>query len=163
MALIANSIPCPGTFDCGGSHMENLSGPTGFFKQLFTFHGEPGLQTNQPTLFILVILSIVCINILNATGMAITKFDSALTRQVAGVTYPFFLWLICMAIGWENFFWEQLLGYLILAGGSVIYNHIILIPQLQPPKTHDEIIDSEAYTSDAGNSLVAVEKEDDRR
>jgi hypothetical protein len=60
--------------------------------------------------------------------MAVTKYVNSLTRNVGIVTYPFIIWVTSILIGWEKFMVGQLIGYLVVCFGTLVYNEIIVLP-----------------------------------
>lgn len=62
--------------------------------------------------------------------MAITKFISSLARNVIGVSNPGLVWIASLAIGWETFNWLELVGFIVLCFGTLIYNEILVLPFL---------------------------------
>ncbi|KAL4465970.1 hypothetical protein ABPG74_004207 [Tetrahymena malaccensis] len=119
---IFNFVPCPSSIadDCPPN--QNLEDVSFFFKQVFTMDG------NQPALLILVLVGIILILFFNAISLAITKYVSSLARNVAQVCSPFFVWMGALVLKWETFLYGQLIGYLILAFGTLIFYEIIVIP-----------------------------------
>ncbi|KAL4470183.1 hypothetical protein ABPG74_011794 [Tetrahymena malaccensis] len=118
---IFTHVDCPSMIqDCPDGKMESVPG---FFDQVFTIEGE-----YQPTLLIVVILTIFAIFFLNGIALSITKYLSALTRSVVASVVPFAIWMATLALGWEEFNYIQLIGYIIITFGSLIYNEIINIP-----------------------------------
>ena len=41
------------------------------------------------------------------------------------------IWVVSMAIGWQNFFFLQLIGFFILITGMMLYNDIIILPAIK--------------------------------
>ncbi|EAR87419.1 nucleotide-sugar transporter (macronuclear) [Tetrahymena thermophila SB210] len=119
---IFNYVPCPSSIadDCPPN--KNLEDVPFFFQQVFTMEG------NQPALLILILFGIILILFFNAISLAITKYVSSLARNVAQVCSPFFVWMGCLILGWETFLYGQLIGYVILAIGTMIFYEIIVIP-----------------------------------
>ncbi|KAL4512016.1 hypothetical protein ABPG72_005018 [Tetrahymena utriculariae] len=117
---IFSYIPCPSNMDCPDGMMESV--PT-FFKTVFTMEGD-----DQPTLLIMVILSIFIIMLLNGLGLCVTKYASAMSRSLMGVLSPFLVWMITIGLGWDKWKVGQFIGYVVITFGVLIYNEIIVIP-----------------------------------
>jgi hypothetical protein len=72
-----------------------------------------------------VICSISCFN---ATGVAVTKYASAAQRSTVDTCRTLIIWLASLIIGWESFYWQELLGFFLLVGGTLCYNEIVILP-----------------------------------
>ncbi|EAS05516.1 nucleotide-sugar transporter (macronuclear) [Tetrahymena thermophila SB210] len=118
--LIFNFIPNPSSFEATPNN--KIEDFPNFIYQVFSFQNV--------ALFFLVLAGVVIIIILNGVGQAVTKYVSALARAVLGVTSPFLIWMFCLAVGWEDFKWYQLVAYFIITTGTLIYNEILVIPIL---------------------------------
>lgn len=68
-----------------------------FFHVTFTMEGD-----DQPTLLIMIILSIFVIMILNGIGLSVTKYASAMSRSLLGTLSPFLVWMITIGLGWDK-------------------------------------------------------------
>lgn len=72
-----------------------------------------------------IIISIACFN---ATGVAITKYASAPQRSTVDTSRTLLIWIVQMAMGQETFIWGQLVGFVLLVAGTLIYNEIWIVP-----------------------------------
>ena len=36
--------------------------------------------------------------------------------------------MISLAIGWETFYWQELIGFFLLVAGTLVYNEILILP-----------------------------------
>lgn len=72
-----------------------------------------------------IIVSIACFN---ATGVAITKFASAPQRSTVDTSRTLLIWIVQMAMGEETFIPLQLVGFVLLVLGTLIYNEIWIVP-----------------------------------
>ena len=64
----------------------------------------------------------------NWSGISTTKHASSLSRSTLQTTKTILVWVCSILIGWETFLWPQLIGFIILALGTMIYNEVIVIP-----------------------------------
>jgi hypothetical protein len=71
---------------------------------------------------------IVSIGCFNATGVAITKYASAAQRSTVDTCRTLIIWFVSIFIGWEKFYWQELIGFLLLVGGTLVYNEIYVMP-----------------------------------
>lgn len=102
------------------------------------------------------ILGIFSIATFNITGVTVTKYINALARSIGDVTRTILVWgiglLITITAGskYPNYKWElldggaialELLGFVVLVTGNLVYNQIIKIPGLTErpaPRPNDE-------------------------
>ena len=75
-----------------------------------------------------VIGTIVSISFFNFSGISVTKEMSATTRTVLDSIRTFVIWAFSLAIGWQTFSWLQLLGFLVLMVGMLLYNNVVIRP-----------------------------------
>lgn len=77
-------------------------------------------------------LGIICsISSFNAFGVAVTKNASAAQRSTIDTSRTVLIWiffLIYPGIGHEHFQALQLLGFVILVTGTLVYNEIVVVP-----------------------------------
>jgi len=74
--------------------------------------------------------NIVSIAFFNFTGVTITAKLSATTRMVLDSVRTLIIWIFSLIVGWQSFYWLQIIGFLILLAGTLIYNKIIKLPGL---------------------------------
>lgn len=71
---------------------------------------------------------IISIASFNATGVAITKYATAAQRSTVDTSRTLVIWCVSLALGWEQFLWPELIGFLLLVSGTLIYNEIYVVP-----------------------------------
>ena len=64
----------------------------------------------------------------NWCGISTTRYVGSLTRCVISTARNVLVWLISILLGWEVFLWPQLIGFVLLAFGTLLYNEIIILP-----------------------------------
>jgi len=64
----------------------------------------------------------------NFTGISTTKHASALARSTIAAARTLLVWGFSMAVGWEDFVWLQLIGFVFLLFGTLLYNEVLVIP-----------------------------------
>lgn len=74
--------------------------------------------------------NIFSIAFFNYFGVSVTKHMSAATRTVVDSLRTILIWGISLALGWEHFCWIEIIGFVILLSGNIIYNKVIKIPGL---------------------------------
>lgn len=110
------------------------------------------------------ILGVFSIATFNITGVTVTKYINALARSIGDVTRTILVWgvglLITVTAGskYPNYKWElldggaialELLGFVILVTGNLVYNKIIKIPGLteKPARQNDESLLSDTQVT----------------
>ncbi|KAG9392847.1 Solute carrier family 35 member SLC35F1/F2/F6 [Carpediemonas membranifera] len=79
----------------------------------------------SPALIFSISLSILSIAGFNVAGITITKRMSAGARATIDSCRTLFIWLISMALGWEDFHILMVFGFLILVWGTLMYNKVL--------------------------------------
>ena len=109
-------IPCYDEDLCSGDgHVEDF---TFAFKQL------PG----NGLLFFLFFAYIFSISFFNWSGISVTKKASSLARSTIDTSRTLFVWIIDLAARTETFDYLQLIGFLILVVGTLMYNEVLVFP-----------------------------------
>ncbi|CAG9330379.1 unnamed protein product [Blepharisma stoltei] len=80
-----------------------------------------GLLSNN-TLALIWICSMVSVAVFNWSGISTTQKSSALTRAIIDASRSLSVWLVSMILHWEEFLPLQLLGFLLIMLGTIIYN-----------------------------------------
>lgn len=114
---ITNNIPCDVTNKAACNINGKMEDVIGGLKGIF----ENGI------LLMWVIISMVSLGLTNYFAMSVTKVASALTRVVLSIATLVIIWAINLILG-EPFEWLQLVGFLILIFGNLVYQKIIKIP-----------------------------------
>lgn len=81
----------------------------------------------NPVIIVIAIGIIVSIGCFNVTGVATTKYASAAQRSTVDTSRTLFIWLFGLATG-EAWLWGQFAAFILLIGGTLIYNEIVVIP-----------------------------------
>jgi len=69
----------------------------------------------------------------NFFGISVTKAMSATTRTVLDSIRTFVIWIVSLAIGWQDFQYLQVIGFVLLLFGTCVYNRVFEIPGCRPP------------------------------
>ena len=83
------------------------------------------------TLWILMIVYIIFLALYNAFGVALTKYSSATVRTTIMISHTAAIWVFFIFYpgpGQETFQWMQLIGFIFLIIGILMYNEILIIP-----------------------------------
>lgn len=140
LVLIMSFVPCSfGSDACvfNSAGMPFVERPEAYFSAM----GYNGL------LLFFCILGVFSIATFNVTGVTVTKYINALARSICDVTRTVLVWIVGILVtvsagaNKPNYKWElidggaisiQLLGFLVLIAGNLVYNRIIKIPFLEP-------------------------------
>lgn len=121
----------------GGGNSSHYENPGMFFSQ-FAHNG---------VLAFLVILGVGTIAVFNICGVNVTKHISSLARSVIDVSRTLLVWIVALIVSftqsvgspfhWENTRWQaillELVGFVVLVFGNLVYNEIIVLPFAKPP------------------------------
>ena len=67
----------------------------------------------------------------NFFGLSVTKYASAAQRATLDISRTVLIWVFFLLYpgqGKETFYWLQLIGFVILVLGTLVFNEIIIIP-----------------------------------
>lgn len=95
-------------------------------------------------LLIAVIGSIFSIALFNFSGVTVTQQASAVARSTVDVSRTIIIWAFELAMGWNSFNSLQLVGFVVVAIGTMLYNRLIVVQMLEPsPEEAKGLIKSE--------------------
>lgn len=77
---------------------------------------------HQPLIILALLGNTVSIAFFNFAGISVTKEISATTRMVLDSLRTLVIWVVSLALGWEQFQGLQILGFIILLAGTALYN-----------------------------------------
>lgn len=108
----------------------------------------------HPSLLLSGVATVLAIALFNWAGMTITRRVSGATRATVDACRTAIVWLVSMALGWEQFHVLQLLGFTVLLTGTAVYNELItyamVTRRLQPSSREGDAAES----GDAGAEAV---------
>ncbi|KAI3637780.1 hypothetical protein MIR68_004429 [Amoeboaphelidium protococcarum] len=65
----------------------------------------------------------------NCFGLNVTRFISATSRTTIDTCRTLFIWLVSLALAWEDFIWLQVVGFALMIYGTFVFNSVIpLVP-----------------------------------
>ena len=111
---VFSKIECTGKL-CHNGYLENMGQVFDEFKN------------NRP-LVIQTVIIFTMIAIYNIAGITITKYASSAQRSTVDASKSLLIWLVLIYLGKEKFIWGELLGFIFLVLGTLIYNEIIEVP-----------------------------------
>lgn len=108
----------------------------------------------SPILTLSVIASIFSIAFFNLSGITVTKEASAVARSTIDCSRTIMVWGLELSFGWAKFNSWQLVGFVLLAAGTMLYNRILPVPEfLEAP---EELENKAGGTALAEASLAGV-------
>jgi hypothetical protein len=69
--------------------------------------------------------NILSIAFFNFFGISITKYASATTRMVLDSIRTVIIWAFSLIVGWQSFQYLQVIGFVLLLFGTIVYNEIL--------------------------------------
>lgn len=117
-------IPKPAVLNTTHSNANHFEDAIDAFKQI----------GNSVPLALFLFGNVLSIAFFNFSGVSVTKHLSAATRMVLDSLRTVVIWAFSLAIGWQSFCWVEVLGFLLLLFGSVVYNDIVRLPYLPYPE-----------------------------
>lgn len=97
-------------------------------------------MSHSVPLLLAVVGSIFSIAIFNFTGVTVTQKASAVSRSTIDVSRTILIWAVELALGWNRFNWLQLVGFILLAMGTLLYNRLLVLPFLEPPAEAEALV-----------------------
>lgn len=98
----------------------------------------------------------------NYFGVSVTKHINSATRMVLDSLRTIVVWGFSLAIGWENFCYINIIGFAVLAFGTVVYNGIVKLPKFNydapasAPRSQEEeakkLLDEQLLAVDDGRA-----------
>eukprot|EP00397_Hematodinium_sp_SG-2012_P022426 GEMP01023234.1.p1 GENE.GEMP01023234.1~~GEMP01023234.1.p1 ORF type:complete len:362 (+),score=53.05 GEMP01023234.1:146-1231(+) len=89
-------------------------------------------------LTVAVVLSICSIAFFNWSGITVTKNASAVARSTIDCSRTIIVWVVELALAWNRFHLMQLVGFLMLAFGTMLYNELLPMPLILRDATLEE-------------------------
>jgi hypothetical protein len=81
-----------------------------------------------PILYALSVGVIITACLEQMSGIAVTKYSSASLRSVVILSRTPLVWFCSVLFSWEKFIPQQIIAYLLLVLGSLIYVEAIVLP-----------------------------------
>lgn len=90
------------------------------------------MMHHSSPLMIAAIASMCSIAVFNWSGVTVTQTSSATARSTIDVSRTALIWAVELLLHWNTFSWLQLVGFIVLTVGTLLYNRIIMLPGLAP-------------------------------
>ena len=117
---------------------------------------------------ILVWSILICFSIasFNAFGVSVTKNASSAQRSTIDTSRTVLIWVVQLILGAEHFDWLQLVGFILLVLGTLVYNEILVVPwygfdqntkaAIKRREKEEGILDGSRNTETDGGNYQAV-------
>lgn len=93
----------------------------------------------SPAIMLSVLASMLLVSVFNFSGASVTQKSSAVARTTIKISSTILIWMSELALGWNTFRLMQLGGFILVAIGTLVYNHIIVVPFLEPSKESSKL------------------------
>jgi drug/metabolite transporter (DMT)-like permease len=87
------------------------------------------------------VASMFSIAFFNWSGVTVTQTASAVARSTIDVSRTALIWAVELFMLWNTFSWLQLVGFVVLIAGTLIYNELVTIPCLKPHESSRSILE----------------------
>jgi len=122
------ALPIMQLIKCGGADDDSSFGQLCSFGYLENSSYAFAQMAEKPTIILLsvgVMASIACFNV---CGITTTKYASAAQRSTIDTSRTVVIWIASVALGLEEFYWQSIIGFVLLVFGTLLYNEIIVLP-----------------------------------
>lgn len=86
----------------------------------------------SPPLCLAILGSMCAVALVNFAGATVTQRSSAVARTTIKISSTICIWIAELAMGWNTFRLLQLLGFINVAAGTLLYNRIVTVKALEP-------------------------------
>ena len=87
-------------------------------------------MADNPLIIVYTLGIMVSIAFFNVCGVTTTKLASAAQRSTVDSSRTVLIWIGSIALGFEEFQWQAIPGFLLLVFGTLVYNEIVVLPFL---------------------------------
>jgi drug/metabolite transporter (DMT)-like permease len=87
------------------------------------------------------VASMFSIAFFNWSGVTVTQTASAVARSTIDVSRTALIWAVELFMLWNTFSWLQLIGFVVLITGTLIYNELIVLSWLKPHESSRSILE----------------------
>lgn len=115
---------------------------------------------NNPILLISFLLTTVALCFTLVAGINVTRKLSAVHRLVINSGRSVIVWAISLAVGWQTFQPLQIVGFLIMSLGVLIFNDILLGPAFRAVLRQCGCLKEEAEDAEVGSTNTDISGKD---
>ena len=87
----------------------------------------------NPLIAVFTVLNICSIAFFNFFGVSVTKYGSAAMRMVLDSLRTMVIWGFSLGLKWEKFCYMQIIGFVVLLAGTMVYNSVVRVPGFEYP------------------------------
>ncbi|ODV91169.1 hypothetical protein CANCADRAFT_25969 [Tortispora caseinolytica NRRL Y-17796] len=98
-----------------------ITKPGGYFDVV---HGWNQLISHS-SLMLSSLLIMLSISLFNVFGLSVTRIVSAATRSQIDTCRTVVIWVVSLLLGWESFKLLQLIGFILLVYGTLLFNDLV--------------------------------------
>lgn len=100
----------------------------GYAKSMGAFY-----QMSQSLWLTASVFGAICsLALFNYAGATVTQKASAIARTTIKMSSTILIWMCELTFGWNTFHVLQLVGFIILAAGTLLYNRLVVVQFLEP-------------------------------
>lgn len=85
---------------------------------------------HKPEILCAFLLFSIAVGFFNYSSISVTRYTSALVRSLLDVGRTTLIWFIEIILKWDRFSWPELMGFVILISGIMIYGKQLKVPCL---------------------------------
>jgi len=146
-----------GPYEKGGvaypAHCDHFEDAYDAFVQM----GNSGMVTGM------LLLNLMSIAFFNYFGVSVTKHINASTRMVLDSLRTMIIWAFSLGMAWEQFCYVQVIGFVTLLTGTMVYNELIKVPCLRYASAEDDKLSGgAAAVADAEGGYASLLDDTDR-
>jgi len=156
LLVIFQNIPCSTIYDVKGNVQFC---PFGVFED--TLLAFKQMSADSSLLALVIGYSTLVIYVAYAQTVII-KYGSSMIRSLMICLRSLCVWVTSLLLGWEHFIWGQLLGFVVMVVGIMIFKEVIVIRHFGCDEGI-EISESEKNDTDPNTELIEVNNPENRR
>lgn len=88
------------------------------------------MMGNNPKIILFTLGNVISIAFFNFFGVSVTKYLNASTRMILDSLRTVVIWSVSLAVSWESFCYINIIGFVVLLSGTIIYNAVVKLPCL---------------------------------
>ena len=100
-------------------------------ESVFDMHTGWHQITHNPRIYTASILMMASTGVYNYFALTVTRSLSATHRSTIDTFRTILIWIVGLGSGWESFKWLQLVGFMGLVFGNLLFNEVVRPPTLE--------------------------------